>query len=312
MAKKELKPGEELQILVHALERAIHSNPAVKIESPKLLPDKDTGRPREHDVILTFQLGHHELVQALECRDRTRKVGVPDVEQFASKCQRTGVHRGVIVSSKGFAKSALTKAAALEIGCLTLEEAAGFDWCLAPGVEMTTHDLVGVPHWEVETALPFVGSTQIYDATGPIDAKKAGNIAFNALQQRPREVAEAQDQTAVSQPVRVAFDNQTAGSFYLIDSQGTKVPLTRMIIHVVYTARRELVPFSFRQYVDVAKGNGLSNVAYAAMNIGGVSGNIVLHQEDVGVRMSFVPNPAAPVAAKPSKAKSKPPKRRKK
>ena len=102
--------GKVLQTLVHAIETAVSGSPNVKVESPKRLRDKDTGRLREHDVVLTFIQAHHEFLLALECRDRSRPVGVPEVEAFHAKCLRTGIGRGLMVSSTGFRNTALTKA----------------------------------------------------------------------------------------------------------------------------------------------------------------------------------------------------------
>jgi hypothetical protein len=159
-----MQPGENLQRLVRALEQATNNAPNVQVESPKRLRDKDTGQLREHDVVLTFSFSHHSMVMALECRDRSRKVGVPAVEAFRKKCDRTGVHRAIIVSSTGFTKTALKKAEAMEIGCLGLEEADRFNWCQAPGVEWRDRDLLDGPPWEIATADPFDGEPQIYDS----------------------------------------------------------------------------------------------------------------------------------------------------
>jgi hypothetical protein len=57
-----MKPGENLQRLVRALEQAINAASNITVESPKRLPDKDTGRLREHDVVLTFAFSHHNLI----------------------------------------------------------------------------------------------------------------------------------------------------------------------------------------------------------------------------------------------------------
>jgi hypothetical protein len=124
-----MRPGENLQRLVRAIEHAINNDANVLVESPKWLLDKDTGRPREHDVVVTIQQHHHSILLAIECRDRSRKVGVPQVEQFSKKCERTGVHHALMVSAIGFAKTALRKAAQLSIRCLSLEEVDRFDWC---------------------------------------------------------------------------------------------------------------------------------------------------------------------------------------
>ena len=93
--------GEDLEQLIACVETALASDPKYSIERRKRLVDTDTGRFREHDVIVTWSDGHHVLTTALECRARSRPVGVPDVEAFHSKCQKTGINRGIIVSASG-------------------------------------------------------------------------------------------------------------------------------------------------------------------------------------------------------------------
>ena len=107
-----MKKGRSLEKLVAYLERSLSKNESVTVESPKRLRDKSTGRLREHDVVLTVKSGHHTFFIAVECRDRKRPVGITQLEAFAKKCQETGVGQGVIVSPKGFAKTAQVKAKA--------------------------------------------------------------------------------------------------------------------------------------------------------------------------------------------------------
>ena len=123
-----MKPGKELERLIDTLERAIVGKDGVRVVSPYKAVDRTTGRIREHDVAVIISMEHHELITAIECRDRSRPVGVPQVEGFYQKCQDTGINRGVIVSPKGFCTSAVTKAAHLGIICLRLDEANRFDW----------------------------------------------------------------------------------------------------------------------------------------------------------------------------------------
>jgi hypothetical protein len=131
------KPDEDLQRLVWVIERKTRDS-NVLVESPKRLPDKDTGRLREHDVVLTYTQPHHKLLVALKCRDRPRKVGVREVEAFHSKCERTRIDRGIMVSSIGigFTPTARKKAASYSIDCLGLDEATMLNWRLVPGRAM--------------------------------------------------------------------------------------------------------------------------------------------------------------------------------
>src|SRR5258708_24685655 len=128
------KDGRNLQRLIRAIESAQNAGLKVEVESPKRIRDKSTKRLREHDVVLTYKLEHRDLVVALECRDRSRPVGVGAVEEFRSKCESTDIHYGIIVSAKGFTKTAVVKAATYNIGCLSLHQVEGFNWCLTPDV----------------------------------------------------------------------------------------------------------------------------------------------------------------------------------
>jgi predicted helicase len=138
------KDGKAFHRLVHAIESAIAiGNANTRVETSKRIADKVTGRPREHDVVLTIAQEHHELVIALECRDHSRKIDVGAVEAFRSKCEHTGINSGIIVSARGFYKPAIQKAASYDIRCLTLDEAESFDWCPASGVETFLREIRG-------------------------------------------------------------------------------------------------------------------------------------------------------------------------
>lgn len=125
-------PGKGYEKTVATIERVMATNRDVQVVSPAKLVDKVTGKLREHDVLLRANVGHRTMLVAIECRDRSRKVTVNEVEGFALKCQHTGVDRGVIVSPLGFTEGAGVKAAAMGIDCLRLVNAKSFDWLLVP------------------------------------------------------------------------------------------------------------------------------------------------------------------------------------
>jgi hypothetical protein len=115
--------------LIALIENAAAQAPHTTVKSPKRLVDPDTGQLREHDVVVTYARDRHVLVTAIECRDRSRKVGVPEVEAFHAKCMKTGVHREIIASGKGFCKTAIAKANQLAVGCMSVASAQSFNWC---------------------------------------------------------------------------------------------------------------------------------------------------------------------------------------
>jgi hypothetical protein len=203
------RPGEDLQWLVRVIERATHDS-NVLVESPKRLRDKDTGRLREHDVVLIFTQRHHEILMALECRDRSRKVGVNSVEEFHSKCGGTGVHSGVIVSSTGFTQTALEKAARYNIGCLSLEQAERLDWCLAPGV-VVSHRHVKHVHVHALPERQVGASAKLYTNNGTLVGEdEVRQIGFQCLGDHP---------PPTDGPVTKRFVDR-APAFYVVDENG--------------------------------------------------------------------------------------------
>jgi hypothetical protein len=123
-----MRSDRSLEKLVEYLHGQLIESGSVVIESPKYLRDNSTGRLRRHDVILTVTSGHQTFLVAIECRDRNRPVGLSQLWAFAMKCSATSINKSAIVSSCGFTKTALCRAKALDIHCLSLEQAKGFPW----------------------------------------------------------------------------------------------------------------------------------------------------------------------------------------
>jgi Restriction endonuclease len=274
------RPGEDLQRLVQVIERATHDDGNVRVDSPKRLPDKDTGRPREHDLVLTFTQRHHTFVMALECRDWSRKVGVPHVEAFYAKCQRTGIDRDIMVSSTGFAQTALEKAASYNIGCLSLDQAARLNWCLASGVAMSHRHIIHV-HLHVVPERQIAADAKLYTDNGTL-------IGENEMMQIGRQCLEDAF-SPTDGPVTKRFVDR-APAFHLVDENGHCIGLRRLDVDVTYEITTTVVPLEFREYVDAAKAKQICTVAVANVNCARVQGDIViLREEDGETKVMFVP-----------------------
>jgi hypothetical protein len=94
--------------------------------------------------VLEVQADHHKLLVALECRDRSRKVTVPEVEAFDDKCRATGISQGIIVSSLGFTSTALAKARARGLRCLSFQEVEEVDWCRTMAMSIVSRNITHV------------------------------------------------------------------------------------------------------------------------------------------------------------------------
>jgi hypothetical protein len=288
IAQKKSSNGRDLQRLIHAIESSLHASAKVKVESPKRLIDKDTGRLREHDVVLTFLEGHHELSVALECRDRSRPVGVPEVEAFWAKCQRTGINSGIIVSSKGFTKSAIAKADSHNVGCLSLDEVERFDWCQAPGVSVLNHDLVALSVRVNFPHNPGEGSKLILADGTALNEQTLRNWAHHAFN---NHVANRNELTG-----NHTFNFVELNPPIFIEHPGGRVQATELLFSPTYSIDRKLVPFEFRSYFDRAKARSVTTAAVARIDVGGKSASMVLSRDENSgiVTVTIVPDPSKP------------------
>ncbi len=278
--------GHDLQRLVAAIEQAkAVGRGDMKIESPAYLKDKITGRLREHDVLLTYSPNHHGMIVALECRDRSRPIGVEQVEAFHTKCENTGVHQGIFVSSKGFTKTAVTKASFYGIRCLSLDATDGFDWCATPGILFAARTLT-----DVKLAIGFpegvdVTSGRLVDTKGKLVSEEkqrawvANVLTFNSDKIPPQ---------AAGHQMRLKVENPP---FY-VQVGNERVRSHTAYLTIDFRDGQKFSPFSFRRYGDAATSTGITEVAVATIPIGkGVMANVVLSTNPDGTISASLVHP---------------------
>jgi hypothetical protein len=265
------KSGRSLERLVAALERALSDTNAT-IESPsRRLIDRDTKKPREHDVLITWDHGHHQIVTAIECRDRSRPVGVPDVEAFADKCASTGVNSGVIVSASSFCESARVKAQIRSIVCMDLSEVAAFDWLGTQafiGFEQRFGDFnFTVMFGEVAPKV----LTSLMDRDGMIvDVKTLKAIVMNNILQLP-DFEEGPDKIF---PINMRINTQ---NWTATDDDGIIWPVQYIQANTSYTVIKTVHNFKSIRYVGGGKDY---SIASADVKMGSVSGKFLLVRND--------------------------------
>lgn len=279
------KPGQRFQEFVAILERAFGHADGVTIHSPYKLRDKDTGRLREHDVVIVRKTHHGETLTAVECKDRGRPVGVDFVEQFSKKNEKTGIHHGIIVSATGFAETAKTKAKALNITCMTLAEAETFPWVGTTFIVSTTRNF---PHINI-----FLGCEQI-DGAGPINPSQAfvevtGEL-FSPDSAKDVLVRVLPDD-AYSPPydgVREGKVTVSGEGIYVIDANGTRFRVTEIELSYKLEITEQSHPFQLHNYSGEAGGY---QIASGELNIPGVSAKMLMIRSEDGINVSIATGP---------------------
>lgn len=225
---------------------------------------------------------------ALECRDRSRPIGVEAVEAFRSKCADTGVHKGVMVSSKGFTRTAIRKAAVYNIHCLSLDQADGFNWCPPTSVTLFRKVITNAFfHVEFPNGVNLEHPV-LYDENGAvIDKDRVLPIAQATLTETPNA------------PFTVGEHNvslrQSCPLIYIMDGD-QRVQASLGVLLVSYTVTREEVPLSFQVYSSADTATPITQAAVATAELApGQHVDLVLTtQADGTISVSAVPNSTKP------------------
>lgn len=289
-----MKPGRSLEKLVAYLEKHFAASDTVTVESPKRLPDKTTGKKREHDVVLTVKSGHHIMTVAIECRDRSRPVGVPQVEAFAKKCAETLVNKGVIVSPCGFTSTALTKSKALGIRCLSLDQVNTLPWTI-PNLEMNQiHSLYKHFDFKIIPEENFISKPRVFDVLDEhgniVTIENLRNSIFNAIRDHdPKpENLQAGERT---EKFKIVIPNLTINDKETGIAKNVKYIDTVVKIETTVTK----VPFVLQEYKDTRGKEAIAELAIAKVDFGPVKGRMVInHKLEKGGEIAFIPDAEKP------------------
>ena len=121
------KRSNDFQRLIALIERLAASPTARVVESSELPEDADSSL-REIDVLIEDSVNGYPVRLAIECRDHGRKQDKIWIDQLHGKYRDLKVDTIVAVSSSGFTKGALAKAAQVNIRAMTVREALDEDW----------------------------------------------------------------------------------------------------------------------------------------------------------------------------------------
>lgn len=279
------RKGRSLEILISHLERSLNDKDNVEIESPKSIIDKTTGKMREHDVILKFKSSHHEILVAIECRDRKTKVGSPEVEAFRQKCTDTNIDKGIIVSTKGFTRPGQKKAKHHNISCLDLNAAESFNWLLAPGLVLSSINIIHkqltiIPERDLKKD---IDEYKIYNDDGvEVTNEILGNNVVNKFNKDNKVQTVGKYQKVL----------KFSGKGLQISTNVYKKPIkVKEIIAIVdYEVVEELIPFDLVDYKNTITNETYSEMAIAKIDSVGIKGKVVItHNIDKWGSVSFIP-----------------------
>ena len=285
------RKGRELEKLVEALENYL-SNKNVSIESPGFVEDRITKEKREIDVLLTSGQGHHKQLTAFECKDWVAKVGTKEVEAFQTKIKDLKINKAIIVSSSGFASTAIEKAKFYNISCLDMEEVENFDWLLTDRVYKIQKNIIK-NNWQINVdneSIKKVKNSKIMHSSGNEFTSQL--MTANALEYV--KTIDVQD-LEVGQVYRHLV-NYDAKDFEIIDEDtGNKYQATECKVYLEFELKIEELPLKLVQYGDVTENNKVARAAAAEIKLNdNMAGYIMLVEQEDGIKNVVYTNQSKP------------------
>lgn len=298
------KPGKHLEELVTKLERVL-ADQNVRIESPAKLRDKVTKRLREHDVLLTLNPDHHHRsLTAIECRDRSRPVGVEAIEAFHTKCQHTGINQGVIVSATGFTTTAREKAAFHGIKCMDLTLAEKFDWLRSTEMDVMATGLG--PHLD----LRFVTAEKLATPPSEFEVLDAAGALVSLTAIRQNIHSQLERFGVLSEGTHPRGARLMTPGFSLRDTKsGVTHSLVRIEARIQVVVKKSKTAFQLVSYEEKAGAEKVvSQAALVPITNGPIQGDLVFSQkpgEGIEVKFIFkgVKNDTSPAPDRPQQTK---------
>jgi hypothetical protein len=189
--------------------------------------------------------------------------------------------------------TALRKAAGYNIGCLTLDQVDGFNWCLTPGVFVKARHIT---------------KSHIY-IQFPEGVDKTARVTTETGAVVPEEIKEWPGNIVSNNSDKLSFDEGTHRATFIMleppflgtDQLGKPLKAISATFTIDFEVKTELAPFSFRSYADASSADNIANVAVASLPIGGDrTADMVLSTGKDGITVTLVPN--AVTISKPSSA----------
>lgn len=277
------RPGQAFQNLVAMIERAITGQDGVKMETNVFVKDAD-GDMREHDILLTHTEGLRVTKTAVECKDHGRKVGKPDLEAFRSKCQDTGIHKGVMVSSSGFAKSAMKASRRTNVQCLELAKVNSFPWVGVSAFYVSRRDFSNIDI-QVFAKTPIIPPFRTFGVNGEMTMENFKNVCQQAICESAELSALGRDR-----PATITVHWTPSDEAYAIDANEERHKIDYLIMLPTFTVTDTAQDFELHSY---SGDTGTLEVAMTDIDAAGLTGKFIMVRDDENIRLLVQPNPQA-------------------
>lgn len=117
----------EYQKLVMMINKGLSQSDA-KVTESAMLHDSEAGCDREIDILIQSKVSGYDIFVGVECTTVAKPVEIRTLESFKEKHRKVGINKTIVVSKKGFTKTAKQYANKNHIKLLTFDTAGREKW----------------------------------------------------------------------------------------------------------------------------------------------------------------------------------------
>jgi hypothetical protein len=243
------KRSNEFQKLVALINGCLRDSGHV--EESGLLVDKTTRLEREVDILISGTFADYPINISIEVTDRTRKAGTPWVEEMRAKHSDLPTDKLVLVSRRGFSRSALEKAKFHGIEAITFEEASETDWDLA--TRLTSSGFLAITTIEYKYSSvcdhpdgkkvfsPAKRNTKVYLPYRDIPTDFDMMAQFFLFEPKIKDILQKQIEDTIDRIFTLDYTPQSGT--YVISQDGTEMALLNLSIEI--EAKHTTTPMNF-------------------------------------------------------------------
>ena len=169
---------------------------------------------RQIDVLIRGKVGPIDILTIVECKDHNKNICVTHVDALDSKMQDVNAQQAVLVSRKGFSKTAIRKAKRVGIALSTVHQAR-------------------IEKWEIKLELPVVVE-EIVPVINPkfiLSPDKPGSLFFSMIINGVNifdEFTESWNKGLIRVDTHVWFPKSISKPYFMHNDEGDAIPITDM------------------------------------------------------------------------------------
>lgn len=210
-----MKAGKEYEMLIEQMYRSLAPNSLVTLDD--YIYDSRAQTKRQIDVSIRYKFAGVNHLIIVQAKDYKRKADIAVVDQFQQVIEDVNANKGILICSKGFSKTAITKAKNYGMECLSIHSALKKNWetLLKIPVRKTVHEFGLELNIGLNIAHKAGKEVTFLDQTFSYDKKNIVSLTDVVY----KEIIKKHEWSYIKKGHKIRIDLKSLGLFHSFDNE---------------------------------------------------------------------------------------------